>query len=69
MSEPQLDLVMLTVTPDEARLIATALSIRASHYGWSGDDNKSFDVNQRLSEAYTALRRKVEYQSGASDHP
>ena len=66
MTEPQLDLICLTVSPQEARMIATALQMRALHLSDAPEGNF---VPIERSPAYTALRRKVEYQSGASLTP
>ena len=64
----QLDLITLAVTPEEARMIATALSARELHLHQTGtyaygDDRWAQEGN------YKALRRKVEFQSGASLTP
>jgi ethanolamine utilization microcompartment shell protein EutS len=66
MTDPQLELVMLTVTPEEARMIATSLSVRAINLGYA---EIVAGENSGLVKKYNDLRRKVEYQSGASDKP
>lgn len=65
MTDPQFELVTLTVTHEEARMIATALSTRAlMEYVPEG-----FSPDEKIAQRYNDLRRKVEYQSGASDKP
>ncbi len=75
MTDPQLDLVTLTVSPEEARMIATALQTRAQHFAnlfnndWSPTGEYDLKGWSKTSKRYLNLRRKVEYQSGASDTP
>ena len=59
----QLELIMLTVTPEEARMLATAAQIRSYHYLENyGDQNKNFTENQDLGKAYRELSAKVDRQ-------
>lgn len=68
MTEPQLDLVTLTLSPNEARMVATALQMRSLTIA----DNfrpEYKEAVKKIGKRYEALRRKVEYQSGASNTP
>ena len=64
----QLDLVTLTVSPEEGRRIATALQMRSDHFAQGKELDNRYEANDCtiLSLAYANLRRKVEFQSGAS---
>ena len=69
----QLELITLTVTPEEARIIASDLAYRAVElmtpppgvmaYTFNGESAKI------LADGRTALRRKVEFQAGVSTKP
>jgi len=65
MSKNQLDLITLTLSPEEARIIASDLSYRALSMSVDWDSQKV----ESLIERRTALRRKVEFQAGVSVYP
>lgn len=63
---PDLDLITLTVTPHEARMLATASMARSIHYQFAADPpmwDKDATIGQSaLGEAYQKLCMKVDRQ-------
>jgi hypothetical protein len=69
MTKQQLDLVTLTVSPEEARMIATALQMRSNTFSYlNGDKSITYvseaEGNDVIGQNYMELRRKIDRQSG-----
>jgi hypothetical protein len=59
----ELDLIHLTVTPKQARMLATSAMERSYHYLENyGDDNKNFTENQDIGKEYRELSALVDKQ-------